>query len=145
LIIVVSVIFILTLISIKKRREFQPLKSTSMWLIWLSTFANFCCFLCLMINKILDNPNWNFWSNLVNGVTSFFHPESAVAKLATTASTYGFGVTAVIETTCFLDYLNWRFFRVIWLVPYLFRILRLNQIWNFHKVYKKAEEEVLET
>lgn len=49
----------------------------------------------------------------------------------------------LIGTTCFLDYLNWRFFRVIWLLPYLFRILRLYQIWNFHKIYVKTEESVI--
>jgi hypothetical protein len=111
-----------------------------MWLIYLSTFANFCSFICIMLNKILDNPNWNFWSDLINGVTQ---QESSIARLATTASNYSLGVTTVIEITCFLDYLNWRFFRVIWLVPYLFRIVRLNQIWNCHKMIIKAEDEVV--
>jgi hypothetical protein len=41
--------------------------------------------------------------------------------------------------------LNWRFFRVIWLVPYFFRILKLYQIWNFHRVYVKTEDEVHST
>lgn len=49
----------------------------------------------------------------------------------------------MIETTCFLDYLQWRFFRVIWLVPYFFRILKLYQIWNFHKIYIKTQDQVI--
>ena len=47
-----------------KRRDYQPLKSRSVSLIFFSTVGNFCYFLCLMLNKILTNNYWNFWDDL---------------------------------------------------------------------------------
>ena len=47
-----------------KRRDYQPLKSRSVSLIFFSTIGNFCYFLCLMGNKILTNNYWHFWDDL---------------------------------------------------------------------------------
>ena len=140
----ITIIFALTLALLCKRKDFQPLKSTSVVLIWLSTLANCCCFVCIMLNKILSNNKWNFWENIVNAVAPIpsFSKSQATLTGVPSASQYSFWVNLVIESTCFVDYLNWRFFRVIWLVPYLFRILKLYQIWNFHRVYMKTEQEI---
>ena len=78
-----------------------------------------------MIDVILNNERWAFWGNITK--STFFEMEDPSVSMLKSAQPhhYNFGTRFAIETTCTLEYLNWRFFRVVWLVPYLFRILKL--------------------
>ena len=57
-------IYIFSLVLLIKRRDFQPLKSRSVSLIYTSTLGNFLFFLFTMFNLIISNNIWKFWSGL---------------------------------------------------------------------------------
>ena len=50
---VFTVVFIVTLILLVRRKDFQPLKSRSVRLIFISTLGNFLFFFAILLNKIL--------------------------------------------------------------------------------------------
>lgn len=81
-----------------------------------------------MADVIISNERWAFWRNIkpIQTSTYFEMEDPSVSMLQSDPNHhYNFGTRFAIETTCTLEYLNWRFFRVVWLVPYLFRILKL--------------------
>ena len=95
----------------------------------------------------MANSLWRIWNNLsvTTKVMEIIKPiqESELTQILQKHSTgYGFWTNFAIETNCFMDYLNWHFFRAIWLLPYFFRILKLYQIWNFHEVYIRTEDQI---
>ena len=129
---VLSVIYILCLVLMVKRRDYQPLKSRSVSLIFFSTFGNFCYFLCLMMNKILTNNYWHFWDDLKH------KPENSQVTEVLAASTrmlgsgdlppmphYSTETDAAIKMSCFFSMAQWWLFRGMWFIPYLFRAFRL--------------------
>ena len=64
LVVIISIfpfVFIFTMILLIKRKDYQPLKSRSVTLIFISTLGNFAFFLSLMFNKILQNNRWEIW------------------------------------------------------------------------------------
>jgi hypothetical protein len=140
--VVCSGVFLTTLVALCKRKDYQPLKSRGLMLNFLSTLANFCVFLCTMLDMIISNPTWHFWKNFQSTSSIFGEEETSIVYLSE-GSTLPPGIRVAIGTTCFFEYLNWKFFRVVWLMPYLFRILKLYQIWNFHKIFIKVEDEVI--
>lgn len=48
-----SLVYVLALVLLVKRKDFQPLKSRSVSLIFVSTLGNFLYFSTMMYNKIL--------------------------------------------------------------------------------------------
>lgn len=48
-----SFVYVLALVLLVKRKDFQPLKSRSVSLIFVSTLGNFLYFSAMMYNKIL--------------------------------------------------------------------------------------------
>ena len=114
-----SIVYIIALVLLIKRKDYQPLKSRSVTLIFASTLGNFLFFSSLMYSKILQNNQWGIWNDI----------ESEVKK------DYGTGLKAAIEISCFFSNAQSWFFRPIWFIPYFFRSYRLHQIWGMQKIY----------
>jgi hypothetical protein len=57
-------VFIISLVMLRKRKDFQPLKSRSVLLLTISTIGNFIYFTTLIVAKILDNNILPVWNNL---------------------------------------------------------------------------------
>ena len=118
-----SVVYVLALVLLIKRKDFQPLKSRSVSLIFVSTLGNFLYFSAMMYNKILQNNRWEIWKDLKSEVT------------------FNTTTRAAIELSCFFSNSSWWLFRTVWFVPYLFRCYRLHLIWGMQKIYYKDDEE----
>ena len=123
LISIFSIVYILALVLLVKRKDFQPLKSRSVSLIFVSTLGNFLYFSSLMYNKILQNNKWNIWKDLKSQVSFDASTDTA------------------IELSCFLSNSQWWLFRTVWFAPYLFRCYRLHLIWGMQKIYYKDDED----
>ena len=117
LIVTMSLVYIIALVLLIKRKDFQPLKSRSVSLIFVSTLGNFLYFSTLMYNKILQNNRWNIWNDI--GYKEKFDKSTQLA----------------IELSCFFSNSQWWLFRTVWFVPYLFRCYRLHLIWGMQKIY----------
>lgn len=115
LITVCSIAYLISLALLIKRKDFQPLKSRSVSLIFVSTLGNFLYFSSMMYNKILQNNRWEIWSDL-----EYTNPKKP---------------TVAIEMSCFFSNTQWWLFRAVWFVPYFFRSYRLNLIWGMQKSY----------
>ena len=61
---VTTFVYIITLVLLIKRKDFQPLKSRSVSLIFVSTLGNFLYFSTMMYNKILQNNKWAIWNEI---------------------------------------------------------------------------------
>lgn len=61
-----SIVYLVALVLLLKRKDFQPLKSRSVSLIFVSTLGNFLFFSAIMYNKILSNNRWPIWDELEN-------------------------------------------------------------------------------
>lgn len=118
-----SIVYVLALVLLVKRKDFQPLKSRCVSLIFVSTLGNFLYFSTLMYNKILQNNRWSIWDDIEN------------------KQTYDKGTNVAIEISCCFSNSQWWLFRTIWLVPYLFRSYRLHLIWGMQKIYYGDVEE----
>ena len=57
-------VYLFSLVLLIKRRDFQPLKSRSVSLIYTSTLGNFLFFLFTMLNLLISNNLWKLWSGL---------------------------------------------------------------------------------
>lgn len=56
--------FPITIVMMRKRKDFQPLKSMSNTLGILSQLGNFLFFICLLVSKIIVNNYWTMWDDL---------------------------------------------------------------------------------
>ena len=59
-----TIAYLIALSLLVKRKDFQPLKSRSVSLIFASTLGNFLYFSALMYNKILQNNSWKVWDKI---------------------------------------------------------------------------------
>lgn len=64
IIVIWTPIYVIALVLLIKRKEFQPLKSRCVPLIFVSTLGNFLYFSTLMYNKILQNNGWKIWNEI---------------------------------------------------------------------------------
>jgi len=108
--------YILALILLSKRKDFQPLKSRSASLIYVSTVGNLLYFVFLLTNKIVSSNYWNCWLQLIDNSTG---PWSN-----------GFG--KIIFASCELSQLQVWFCRPMIFFPYILRALRVRTIWSQH-------------
>jgi hypothetical protein len=64
ILVVMLPVYLFSLVLLIKRRDFQPLKSRSVSLIYTSTLGNFLFFLFTMLNLIVSNNIWKMWVGL---------------------------------------------------------------------------------
>jgi len=57
-------VFIISLVMLRKRKDFQPLKSRSVMLLTISTIGNLIFFTMLLVTKIMENNILPVWVNL---------------------------------------------------------------------------------
>ena len=116
--------YIITLVLIVRRKDFQPLKSQCTSLLFVSTLGNYFFFSALMYNKILQNNLWPMWNGIKHPIDKF----SA-------------GTETAIKFSCFMSNAQLYLFRAIWGFPYFFRALRLKLIWGIQKSYFVDQNE----
>lgn len=127
--------FIISLVMLRKRKDFQPLKSRSVLLLTISTMGNFLFFTTLMLSKILDNNIWEIWTYLEPRPCPV--PDDYVR-----IKDQNYELFVMIQSSCIMSYIqNW-FARPVFFVPYYFRALRLYQIWNFSELFANKNSEV---
>ena len=114
-----TIVYLIALTLLIKRKDFQPLKSRSVSLIFASTLGNFLYFSALMYNKILQNNSWVVWDNIKSQTEEDFSQ----------------GTNVAIELSCFFSNTQWWLFRAVWFAPYIFRSYRLHLIWGMQKAY----------
>jgi len=102
-----------SLVLLSKRKDFQPLKSRSVSLIYVSTIGNFLYFVFLLTNKIISSNYWDYWLNLNQTQKSE-------------------GLKSAIWISCEMSQLQVWFCRPMIFFPYVLRALRLRQIWVVH-------------
>ncbi len=114
ILVVMLPVYFFSLVLLIKRRDFQPLKSRSVSLIYTSTLGNFIFFLFTMLNLLLSNNIWKMWLglDLPNKTT---------------------GLKVAIWMSCEFTQLSTWLAKPMIYVPYILRALRLLQIWNIHK------------
>jgi|LauGreDrversion4_2_1035121.scaffolds.fasta_scaffold755555_1 hypothetical protein len=94
---------------LQKRKDFQPLKSRSTTLIFISTLGNAIYFTLFMSNKILVSNYWNVWLQL--GRQNPLIPKKQ------------------LYTNCEMQLMITWLAKPMFLAPYFFRAFRLRQIW----------------
>ena len=117
LIISFSIVYVIALVLLIKRKDFQPLKSRCVYLVFVSTLGNFLYFSSTLYNKILQNNMWQIWDNM----STYDHSTQQT--------------DVALEVSCFFSNCSWWLFRAVWFVPYFFRSYRLKLIWGMQKTY----------
>lgn len=74
-------VFTISLALLVKRKDFQPLKSRSVGLVFLSTLGNFLYFTFLMLNKIITNNYWGIWNGLNDDPGASTYPGTAIGAV----------------------------------------------------------------
>ena len=123
LLIFFSLVFVLSMIMLHKRKDFQPLKSRSYALLQISNVGNFIYFVMILLDKIIVNNIWPVWDDLQPRPETI-PPDFNVYK------DNNRHLFSTIEASCYLEYLQGMLARPILWAPYFFRAIRLYQIWN---------------
>jgi hypothetical protein len=63
-------VYIVALVLLSKRKDYQPLKSRSVNLIYVTTIGNLLYFVFILANKILSSNYWSVWLNMNLPVSS---------------------------------------------------------------------------
>lgn len=110
-------IYGLALFLMLKRRDFQPLKSRSVSLIFISTLGNMIYFFLLMMTKINDSSHWESWQQLQD-------PNL-------TKSEYTPALKTMIYASCEMSELKTWLAQSMVFYPYVLRAIRLYQIFHY--------------
>jgi hypothetical protein len=94
------------------RRHFQPLKSRSVFLIFVSTCGNMIFFILLIGNKINSSNYWDEWLNLQD--------DTKILK------DYNIWLRGMIYSSCLMSDLTTWFAQSMIFFPYIFRALRMH-------------------
>ena len=116
-------LYVYALVMLHRRRDFQPLKSRSETLIFTSTLGNGLLFTLTLVNKIMSNNYWAIWGSLR---TKNLDPDNPPVWLV---------------ATCQFSILAPWLAKPMFYFPYLFRSLRLMQIWSVGEEYKLTARE----
>ena len=121
-----TILYMIALTLLVRRKDYQPLKSQCVGLIFASILGNYLYFSSVLYNKILENNRWALWQELKK------------------PGERDLGTEIAIEASCFLSNAQFWLFRAIWLFPYVFRSVRLKLIWGMQREYLVSEDDAAE-